>query len=143
MFPGPDPPNSLIVTFRKHQSDSVISLHYVLHGLPIALEIKSNHLLESYRTLPVFPHVLLFHSHSQCHRPSLSGGRQLKPQFTWAPGMYGLPLNPQTGRGCFSHFPLPLIHSHSTTFVPTHCHYFASCLSSRVDKSSLELASSF
>lgn len=48
LFPVSHPPNFLTVTFQKHQSDCVSSLREILHGFPIALEVKSNHLLESY-----------------------------------------------------------------------------------------------
>lgn len=55
LSPVSDPPNFLIVTFQKHQSDCISSLCEILHGFPIALEIKSNHLLESYKTRKLFP----------------------------------------------------------------------------------------
>lgn len=44
-----------MVTSEEHLSDSIISLHKIFHGLPTALERKSNHLFKSYQTPCAFP----------------------------------------------------------------------------------------
>lgn len=44
---------------QKHLFDSVISLHKILQGLPVASEMKSDYPLKSHGTLSACPHVFL------------------------------------------------------------------------------------
>lgn len=75
-FLEPDSPTFLIGTFQKHHPDAFLSLREILHGLPIALKIKSNYLLESYWKDPACLSHMFYScrlSHSQCpaHHPPL------------------------------------------------------------------------